>query len=146
MANPARPVSTRKARIAGLVLLAGLVLSHAGPALADDSRPSSDQMMRTLSGSYEPLRGPDGTILHGLSRPTRAPDPATRAASSPIVMANSVDAASLSRAMAAGNRMSQQLTTPEEDSAGTVGMTLLSIAGLVLAVVVINRLNRLRGE
>jgi hypothetical protein len=111
-----------------LIVLGGLAC--AVPALAADPASSPDSQLRALSGS--------GAF--------RDADPATRATTAPIVRPDAVDAAGLSRAFAAGNRTAHQLTTPEEDDAGSIGGALLAIAGLVLAVVVIARFNSSRNS
>jgi hypothetical protein len=142
MANrPARFVD-RTAR--SFLLLAVLACCVPAPAGAEDGRSSPDSAMRALSGSDG--ANADGSALRGLSRPDRDHDPAGRSSTTPIVRPDMVDAAALSRAVAAGNQTSRQLTTPEEDDAGSIGGALLAIAGLVLAVVVISRLNSTRGE
>jgi hypothetical protein len=142
MADRPRHVATGiKRRLIGLVVLGGL--GCAAPALAADPPPSTDSQLRALSGSDAP-RAADALGLHGLSRPEPDQDPAGRASAVPLVRPNGVDAADLSKALAAGNRTSRQLTTPEEDDAGSIGGSLLAIAGLVLAVVLIARFNSVR--
>ena len=120
----------------GLVVLGGLAC--AVPALAADPPPGPDSQLRALSGSDTP-QDADPFGLHGLSRPERDRDPAAGASTTPIVRPDAVDAAGLSRALAAGNQTSRQLMTPEEDDAGRIGGALLAIAGLILAVVLIAR-------
>jgi hypothetical protein len=120
-------------------VLAGLACPAVGRA--GDAPPSaSDTQLRALSGA-DAMRAADPSALHGLSRPERDQDPAGRASATPIVRPDQADAAAVSRAMAAGNRTSQQLTTPEEDDAGSIGGAMLAIAGLVLAVVLIAKFN-----
>jgi hypothetical protein len=117
-------------------------LAFACPASAQDAAPppssATDSQMRALSGS-DNSRAADTGALRGLSRPDRDHDPASRASAAPLVRPDSADAAAVSRAVAAGNRTSQQLMTPEEDDAGSIGGSLLAIAGLVLGVVVVSR-------
>lgn len=119
-------------------MLAGLVFSV--PAIAQDApRPATtDSQLRALSGS-DATRDADPFGLHGLSRPERDHDPAARASATPLVRPDSADAAAVSKALAAGNRTSRQLMTPEEDDAGSVGGSLLAIAGLILGVVLVSR-------
>jgi len=139
MADRPRHVATgTKRRLVKLIVLGGLVC--AAPALAADPPPSTDSQLRALSGSDAPRDG-DPVGLHSLSRPEPDPDPVSRAAASPLVRPDAVDAADLTKALAAGNRTSRQLTTPEEGDAGSIGGALLAIAGLVLIVVLIARLN-----
>jgi hypothetical protein len=143
MANRAARLADRTAR--SLLLLAALACCGPAPAGADDGGSSSDSELRALSGSDgTELRAGDGSVLRGLSRPDHDHDPAARVSATPIMRPDMVDAAALSRAVAAGNQMSRQLTTPEEDDAGNIGGALLAIAGLVLAVVVISRFNSTR--
>lgn len=123
-------------RLIGLVALGGLACAVS--ALAADPPLGPDSQLRALSGSDAP-RDADPFGLHGLSQPERDRDPAARASATPIVRPDAVDAAGLSRALAAGNRTSRQLMTPEEDDAGSIGGALLAIAGLILAVVLIAR-------
>jgi hypothetical protein len=139
--RPQHVVSRTKRRLIGLVVLGGL--AGAGPALATDPPSSTDSQLRALSGSDAP-RDADALGLRGLSRPERDQDPAGRASANPLVRPDAVDAADLTKALAAGNRTSRQLMTPEEDDAGSIGGALLAIAGLVLAVVVIARFNSAR--
>jgi hypothetical protein len=135
-------LATRTRRLLGLVVLGGFACL--GPAaLAADPAPSSNTQLRALSGS-DATSDADPSGLHGLSRPQRDHDPAARASATPLVRPDSADAAAVSKALAAGNRTSRQLTTPEEDDAGSIGGALLAIAGLVLGVVVIARFNSAR--
>jgi hypothetical protein len=120
-------------------VLAGLACPGAVRAQDAPSSPSDNQL-KALSGS-DATRAADPSALHGLSRPERDQDPAGRASATPIVRPDQADAAAVSKAIAAGNRTSRQLMTPEEDDAGSIGGTMLAIAGLVLAVVVIARFN-----
>ena len=123
-------------RLIGLVVLGGLTC--AVPVQAADPPLGPDSQLRALSGP-DASRDSDPFGLHGLSRPERDHDPAARASATPIVRPDAVDAAGLSRALAAGNQTSRQLMTPEEDDAGSIGGALLAIAALVLAVVLIAR-------
>jgi len=112
----------------------------AAPAGAEDAAPSStDRQLRTLSGT-DPITPNDPAALHGLSRPGRDADPGTRVSATPLVRPDTADAAAISRALAAGNQTTHQLTTPEEDDAGSVGGSMLAIAGLVFIVVVIAKI------
>jgi len=119
--RPLRHADRTGYRAGTLFLLAGLACLASGPARADGNQPSSDSQLRALSGT-------------GTARPTDS-------SALPVLRPDTVDAAALSRAVAAGNRTSRQLVTAEEDSAGSIGGSLLAIAALILAVIVIGRLN-----
>ncbi|MDB5360745.1 MAG: hypothetical protein JWO51_2042 [Rhodospirillales bacterium] len=119
----------------GLIVLGAL--AGASPASAADPPPGTDSQLRALSGS-DAARAADPSALRGLSRPEDR-NPAARTSATPLLQPDSTDAAGISRALAAGDRTSRQLVTPEEDDAGSVGGALLAIAGLVLAVVLLTR-------
>jgi len=139
--RPARPL------LRSIAVIVPLALACAGPALAQDASPpaTTDSQMRALSGS-DSSRSADTGALRGLSQPDHSNDPVSRSSATPLVRPDSADAAAVSRAVAAGNRTSQQLMTPEEDDAGSIGGSLLAIAGLVLAVVVLSRFVGSRGN
>ena len=121
----------------GLIVLG--TLACAGPASAADAPPNTDSQLRALSGS-DAARAADPSALRDLSQPEdRDRDPAARTSATPLLRPDSADAAGVSRALAAGNRASRQLVTPEEDDAGRIGAALLAIAGLVLAVILLGR-------
>jgi len=132
--RPARPL------LRATALIALLALACTGPALAQDAAPpaTTDSQMRALSGS-DSSRSADTGALRGLSQPDHSNDPVSRSSATPLVRPDSADAAAVSRAVAAGNRTSRQLMTPEEDEAGSIGGSLLAIAGLVLGVVLLSR-------
>jgi len=138
----ARHIAIRtKRRLVGLVVLVGFAC--AAPALAADPPPSTDTQLRALSGSDTGQKS-DPNGLHSLSRPEPDRDPASRASATPLVRPDAVDAADLTKALAVGNQTSRQLTTPEEDDAGRIGYALLAVAGLILIVVLIARLDGAR--